>query len=162
MADLNDLSNFADDIKRLQQNKAFLRKVGRLLTNRIRLRTKLGRGAKAPTGDTFRPSHKLPALKQSTKQRRRRLNREGKLTGRGATPARSGVNRSGKTLGFMHFRVKGRELNIKLDPRGIKVQDHLVEINPDYEFFNLSRAEFKFLVSLIGKELEKIANRRLR
>lgn len=161
MATLNDLSKAIGEIQQYTKTRRFLQQIGKVLVDRIRVRTRLGKGVKEENGNNFRNPHSLPRLKQQTVSRRQRLRRAGGLTGFGATPAKSGLNRSGKLLDRLHFKIEGRELIITLDPRGKIIAEKLMEDNPDWEFMNLSKPEFNYLVDTISKDVERIIRRYL-
>lgn len=161
MADLNGLSIALKEISRAGTNKRLLRNIAKTLVKRIRTRTRLGKGVKPAIGDDFQKTHRLSRLKESTIQRRRRLKRAGGLTGPQAQPARSGINRTGRTLNRLHFSIFGNKLEIKLDQMGEKIVEHLLDIDPEFDFMNLSAAEFRFIIDEIEKEINKIIKRRL-
>lgn len=148
------------DIDQLVKSKTFKVRMSKSLINRIRRRTRLGKGVKEARSG-FSKAHDLPRLKKQTVARRKRLKRAGGLTGPGATPGKSGLNRSGKLLNNMHYKIKREYLLLSLDKRGKVIADDLIEKNPDWEFFNLSQAEFNFLRSEIQREVNKLLKRRL-
>lgn len=135
-----------------------LKGLGDDLVVRIRKRTRLGKGAKG----IDHPATKLPPLKKNTVQRRKLAKRVGTLTGRGATPGKSGINRSGKTLNRMHSRVVGTTLEIKLDKDGEDVAKHLLRRDSQWEFMNLTKPEFKGLILGIERIIDKSIRRRLK
>ena len=147
-----------DDIRKIIQSavdtitdRRTLDKLGEDLVERIKTRTRTGKGVREPEA---RP-HRLPALKTNTKRNRRRLKRQGGLTGPGATPAKSGVNRTGTTLNSMSHRVQDNEIQIRLDAKGEDVAEDLIRIDKDYTFMNVSQPEIKAFVEALEKEIEK-------
>jgi len=161
LADLNDLRGFMVDLNQTINSPRFLKQICQALIKRIRVRTRLGKGAKPPEGDRYPTAHKLPKLKDKTILRRKRMKRAGKLTGPGARPPKSGINRTGGTLNQIHIAASGREVSLRLGQKGKRIAIELAKINPDFEFFNLSKAEFNFLRDEIQKEVDKILKRRL-
>ena len=156
MDDFSDLASKLPKIISETIDKSLLDDIGNTSVSRIRKRTRSGRGVKENDG----PTHKLPALKPKTVKERSRLKGKGQLTGPGATPGRSGVNRSGKTLNEMNYSVVNRsEVEIKLSPTGVKRAQTVAEVNPDYEFMNLSKSEIKALVKIVEEKVIQVINK---
>lgn len=156
------MSSFDDIAKKLPQiiketlDKKLLDDIGNTSVSRIRKRTRTGKGVKENDG----PTHKLPSLKPSTIKRRQNLKSKGKLTGPGATPARSGVNQTGKTLNEMNYKVKGRDsVEIRLSPEGEKRAENIIGINSNYEFMNLSKSEIKALIKIVEEKIISVINK---
>jgi hypothetical protein len=156
----NELKQILNDIIPSVLTQSNLRKIGLETLDRVRVRTRLGRGVKSSDSEP-QASHKLPVLKDSTVQRRQRLRKEGGLTGPNAIPSKSGLNRSGKLLNRMHTKISGNTIIIKLDSYGESVVKHLLEDDPDWEFLNLSKAEVKSIVYEFEKLLTDELKRRL-
>ena len=98
-------------------------------------------------------------LKEKTKQNRRGLKKQGKLTGPGAKPAKSALNRTGALVGDIGFETESNKLEIKFksDAQESKMRD-LIALDRKYTIMNISKAEFKFVL----KEMSAIIERALR
>lgn len=156
-----EIGKFIKELKEVEEfvkTQSFLKQLGLDLVDRIRVRTRLGKGAKG----IDQPAHNLPELKDSTKKRRRLLKNSGELTGPNAIPSKSGLNRTGKMLNRLHSRVSGSLLEIKLDSYGERVAKHLLERDPDWEFMNVSMPEYKGLIRDISDIIRKELQRRIK
>lgn len=133
-------------------DKELMNDLGKESVERITRRTRVGKGVRKNEG----PTHKLPKLKNRTVKERQRLKNKGELTGPGATPGRSGVNRTGKTLNEMEYVAGNSEVEIKLSKEGQRRARNIVKIDPDYEFMNLSKSEVKSLVKIIEEKVIQV------
>lgn len=123
----------------------------------MKKRTRLGNGVI----ENLAPTHKLKKLKTSTVKERRRLKKIGFLTGPGATPAKSGLNRTGSLLEDIKLNVQKARVQFKLGTTdNVKKAQNLkkiVKTGNRYVFMNLSNAEFKsFLKSVVRQTQFKI------
>ena len=145
-----------DEIKKLAKSitnlgsQSVLDPLGEELVDRIKKRTRLGKGVK----DNFGPSHALPKLQDKTKANRRRLKKQGKLTGPKATPAKSGLNRTGQMLDSMTHKSGENSLEIKLDALGEKKAEELIALDSQWTFMNISKAEFRGLLDSFVKSVQ--------
>ena len=118
-------------------------------------RTRLGKGVlKAEAKPT-----PLKKLTPRTVEIRKGLKKEGKLTGKGATPKRSGINRTGETLESMYAKSKRGEVEIQLDKRGTKVAAELEKISTNFIFMNLSKSEAKAMVAVLNEKVRKLGEK---
>jgi hypothetical protein len=137
-----------DEIK----DKNNLKEAAENTIERIQQRTRLGKGVNKPEGSAT----PLKKLEPKTVEVRKSLKSAGKLTGKGASPAKSGINRTGKTLDSMHSVSKKGEVTIQLDKEGERVATEVQAIDPQrFTFMNLSKAE----VTAMVKELEEKARK---
>lgn len=148
---INDITKIIQAAVDAVKDKTVLDKIGEDLVERIKTRTRTGKGVREPEGR----AHKLPDLKTKTKANRRSLKRSGKLTGKGAVPAKSGINRSGATLDSLKHTVSGDEIKIRLDSEGEMVAADLIKLNSDYTFMNISKPELKAVTEVLDKEIQK-------
>lgn len=121
----------------------------------MKKRTRLGKGVKEPEGSTT----PLKKLEKSTVEVRKSLKSQGKLTGPGATPAKSGVNRTGKTLESLNSKALDGHVTIQLDQEGERVAADLINIDKDFTFMNLSKVEVKTMTEVLEKAVEKAAKK---
>lgn len=149
MAKLSDLPKI---VAEALQSEEILDRAGKVATAAIPKRTRLGKGVKENLG----PTHKLPKLRETTVNIRKKLKKEGGLTGPGATPGKSAINRTGEALNSIDYSVKGGELNIFLDSSQEKKVDDLIAIDNNYSFMKLSRAEFRAVLKTINERLDRI------
>jgi hypothetical protein len=150
--DLGDISKLAKKAVDEAKSEKTLKKLATDLVERVQKRTRLGRGVKKEEG----PTHVLPRLKNKTINERKRLRRQGDLTGPGATPTKSGINRSGDTLESMHAEVDKGKIEIKLDAKGTKVARELETLDEGFTFMNLSSAEVKSAISFIERIINNV------
>jgi hypothetical protein len=106
-ASLKDIGKI---IAQALQSVPVLTEGGKAAVEAVQLRTRLGRGVQEEEG----ASQPLPKLKPKTKKNRKRLAKEGKLTGLGATPGKSNLTRTGQLLESLGFRVGKGHLEINL------------------------------------------------
>lgn len=151
---INDIPSKLDSVVASVLNISFLKQLSLLIINRIRVRVRLGKGVKEQQGGQYQTAHQLPKLKESTKLRRKRLQRVGQLTGPNAQPNKSGLNRSGLLLNRIHSQVTGNSVKLKLDKRGADIIKYLTERDQDFEFFNLSKAEYNGIVRIIQDKIK--------
>lgn len=148
MASLKDLPRI---VKNLIEQEVILEEGAKVIRERIPKRTRLGNGVRQNLG----PTHKLPKLKPTTVKIRKSLKKKGALTGPGATPAKSGFNRTGDTLENLNVSVTKKQISVELDDNDkAKLQD-AINLNSDYQFMRLSAAEFKEVLRAITKKLEE-------
>lgn len=150
------LSDIGRIIEQALKSKTVLEAGGKSATRAIKKRTRLGKGVKENLG----PSHKLPQLKTKTVTNRKLLKKKGELTGVGATPAKSAVNRSGEMIDSVNFGVGRGKLEIKLkgSKQEMKAQN-LLKISSDYAFMNLSKAEFNRMIKSMSGAITQILKR---
>lgn len=147
------LSDISRLIKKALTSKEVLEVGAKVAVESIPLRTRLGKGVNEPEGST----HLLPALKEKTKRNRRYLKSSGKLTGPGATPAKSGLNASGDLLTDMKYEIKSDSFDIKLaDVKQEEKLKNLLKINKNFQFLNLSRAEVNRMIKAMSVEINKV------
>lgn len=148
---ITDLDKIIKKALEVATSKETLNKLGENLVDRIKKRTRLGNGVKENEGG----SHKLPSLKPKTVTRRKQLKKAGDLTGPRATPAKSGVNRSGQMLESMDHKVSSSTIEIGLDQEGTRKATDLIKQNPDFTFMNVSKAEVAGLADILENEITK-------
>lgn len=148
---IEDIGKILSNAVKAVSNKRTLDKVGEDLVERIKTRTRLGKGVKKPEG----VAHQLPTLQPKTKRNRKSLKRSGKLTGPGATPAKSGINRTGETLESLDHEVGNKEIKIRLNSRGERVASELINQDRDFTFMNVSKPELNSIVETLDKEIQK-------
>lgn len=135
MAKLSDIGKIVTQA--LQSNTA-LNNAGKSMKRAITKRTRLGYGVSENGADR----HKLPNLSPKTVENRKRLKKAGKLTGPKATPGKSGLNRTGEMLESIKYASGKGKLEIRLgDAKQEQKAQDLVDLNPNYEFMNLSKPE---------------------
>lgn len=135
--------------------KRTLTTVAKKLVPRIQTRVRVGKGVQENLGNP----HSLPVLKDKTKRNRTSLKKQGKLTGPGAKPAKSALNRTGALVGDIGFETKTNELEIKFKSQAqLDKMEDLIALDRKYTIMNISKAEFKFAL----KELSAIIERALR
>jgi hypothetical protein len=146
------VQSVVDEIKK----KDNLQEAGDLVVERVKTRTRLGKGV-ITSGGTATP---LKALEPTTVEIRKSLKNQGKLTGPGATPAKSGINRTGSTLESLHAIASDSKVVIQLDVEGEKVAKRLLDLDRNgFTFMNLSKAELKAMADLL-EEKARIAGQR--
>ena len=149
---LKDLSEYV--IRTLKFKKAW-EAAAKKAVKSVQKRTRSGKGVKLNEG----PTHKLPQLKDKTVKERIRLQSQGRLKGPGARPEKSGLNRTGDLLGGVKYTAKEGEAILKLaDSDEERKADELIDLDSDYEFFNLSKQE----VEEFTKEIEKTVDDELK
>lgn len=150
LSDINKLIQVAIDT---MKSKETMETLGKELSERIVKRTRLGKGV----NKNLDPPHPLPQLKKNTVTRRKALRKKGQLTGPRATPAKSGLNRTGKMLNDVVSVAKESELTIKLDsPESNKKARDLIDLNRNYTFLNVSKPEFKGMIKSFQEILNKV------
>lgn len=152
MAKLSDISKIIEDAFNSQE---ITEAIGKAASRAIVTRTRTGRGVSANL-ETSKP---LPRLKENTKRVRRYLKKKGELTGPGATPGKSALNRSGKLLESVNYVAKPGEVVISVSASQAKKVEYLININSDYRFMNLSKAEFNRAVKAASGVLKSILSR---
>jgi hypothetical protein len=148
MAKVSDIPRI---VKRLLEREVILKEGAKAIERAIPRRTRLGKGVKENLG----PTHKLPSLRESTVSIRKKLKKTGGLTGPGATPKKSGFNRTGDSLNNLKVEVSRGKIEVSLAPAD---QDKLIDalqIDPDYQFMRLSRAEFRRMLIAMTKRIEQ-------
>jgi hypothetical protein len=121
----------------------------------MKKRTRLGKGVKEPEGKTT----SLKKLEPSTVEIRKSLRKQGKLTGPGATPGKSGINRTGKTLESLNTKALDGSVTIQLDQEGERVASELIKIDKDFTFMNLSKVEVKTMTEILEKAVATAAKK---
>lgn len=155
---LTDLQKIVLQAVKEVRKKENLQEAGELAIKAMKIRTRTGRGVNEPEGKTVA----LKKLEPTTKKVRRHLKKKGKLTGENAQPAKSGVNRSGKTLDSLHAEAKEGFLQIKLDAAGELVQKFLQQIDKArFTFMNLSKGEARIITEYLENKVESI-NKKLK
>jgi hypothetical protein len=121
--------------------KETMDKVGKEAISRIQKRTRIG---KTPQGGPQK------ALKESTVERRARLSKAGGLTGPGARPKKSAVNRTGEMLNDLTYNAQDGKLEVGFatSRQGDK-SDKLHGMG--FSFMDLSKAEIKGLTDIISR-----------
>lgn len=138
------------------QSKPVLEEAAKVVITSIPLRTRLGRGVQEPEG----PSVPLPKLKAKTKSNRKFLQKRGELTGPNATPAKSGLNASGKLLtGLKYIITKGKIIVSLADATQENKAKNLLKIDSGFQFMNLSSAEINRMVKAMSVKITEILNR---
>jgi hypothetical protein len=138
------------------ESKVVLDEGAKVLVESIPIRTRLGKGVKEAEG----PTHALPNLKQKTKYNRKLLASKGELTGPGATPSKSGLNRSGDLLNSIKSIVTKGRIQVELNSNKEKQKaEHLLKIDPLYEFMNVSRAEMNRMIKAMSEKITEILNK---
>lgn len=150
------LGDIGKIIAKALQSKAVLEEAGKVAVESIPLRTRLGRGVKEPEG----PSIPLPKLKPKTKSNRKYLQEKGKLTGPNATPAKSGLNASGKLLTDMKYMVGRGKVEVRLaNSEQENKLKNLLKIDPGFQFMNLSSAEVNRMIKAMSVKVTEILNK---
>lgn len=153
MAKLSDLPKI---VEQALNSRKILDAVGRSVSTDLVKRTKVGKGVK----ENFDPPHKLPELKDNTVKTRRSLRKSGRLTGKGATPKKSNVTRSGEMLDSVTYGVGRGQVEIKLQGREQeKKATRLLAVSPDYQFMRVSKQEFNRAVKLASKFIGQILSK---
>jgi hypothetical protein len=133
--------------------KENLEEAANAVIERVKTRTRLGKGVNKPEGNAV----PLKKLEPKTVEVRKALQKAGKLSGTGAKPSKSGINRTGKTLDSMHAVAKNKEVTIQLDNDGEKVATELAAIDPSrFTFMNLSKAEVKAMTDILEEKVQKL------
>ena len=146
---LSDLPTIIEGAIDTVLTSRFNKLVGTKVKDLIVKRTRLGRGVDKD-GDSALP---LKALKKQTKLRRSRLKKHGKLTGTGATPAKSAVNRSGSLLNTLEVKANKTSFTIKPSFENQNKAEFLDD--KGFKFLNASKAEINFVEKELTKEIEK-------
>ena len=138
------------------KSKKTMKVLGDELAERIVKRTRLGKGVKKPLAEAT----PLKNLETSTKSERKRLKKQGKLTGKGAKPSKAGLNRTGEMLDDVKAKVRQGELEIVLNSQKSKDKaENLIKIDKDNTFMNVSKAEFKGAARTLNDILNKTIKR---
>jgi hypothetical protein len=150
------LSDIGQIIADALGSKTVLEEAGKVLVESIPLRTRLGRGVMDPEG----PTHPLPKLAVKTKSNRKLLDKQGKLTGPGATPAKSGLNQTGALLSGLRFAVGRGKLEVRLkDAEQEEKAQNVLKINPQFQFMNVSNAEMNRMIKAMSVKITEILNK---
>jgi hypothetical protein len=153
---LEDIKGLLLEAIDIVQDKKTLEEAGKELVPEIQKRVRIGKGVNKPEGSPTA----LKPLEPKTKLIRKDLKRKGLLSGPGATPAKSGVNRTGKTLEGMHAEAKDGELEIKLTGDGQRVALELAKIDSQrFTFMNLSKGETKRLVDFLEDKVKSLSKK---
>jgi len=152
MAKLTDITSI---IRKAIESKRVLEAAATVAIRSIPKRTRLGKGVQNNLG----PTHKLPNLKTKTVKNRSRLKKLGQLSGQGATPKKSGLNKSGDMLDSLTSNVGRGKVEIKLEPNQQDKANALLKIDPKYQFMRLSAAEFKRVLKAMTKQIEQALSR---
>lgn len=152
---MSSLSDIDKIIRQALSTAAVKDAIGKSATRQIKTRTRTGKGVEK----NLEKSQKLPGLKPKTKTRRRQLKRAGGLTGRGATPAKSNLTRSGKLVDSVQYERTADGVEIKLDRSQEEKAQALIQINRGYTFMKLSKAEFNRVVKAVQGTVNGILNR---
>lgn len=147
------LSDIGKIIEQALKSKRVLEAGGEEAVESIKKRTRLGKGVKENLGG----SHKLPRLTTKTVTNRKLLKKKGELTGFGASPTKSAINRSGDTIDNVRFGVGKGKMVIDLKSNKAKtVAQNLLKIDPNYAFMNLSKAEFNRMIKKMSSVITEI------
>lgn len=150
------LSKITQIIKTAITKKSVLDAAGKSAVESIVKRTRLGRGV----GKNLGSSSPLPRLKESTVKTRKYLKQKGQLTGPNATPAKSGLNRTGELLNSVEYKISSGSVNIELADKANKDKaTDLIKIDKDYTFMNLSKPEFARMIKAMSDQVAKILKR---
>jgi len=153
LADLKDLANVFIKAIRAAESNATLNKIKDAIIPQIQTRTRLGKGVTKPEGNTTN----LKRLERKTKINRQGLKRKGQLTGPGAQPAKSGLNRSGQMLNSLKGKVSTSNIEITLDREGERKAVAVQKIDPNgFTFMNLSKGETKQVTDIIDDAVNDI------
>lgn len=149
---LNDIHKLVLSAIKRVSSKELLQEVGEVMTEDVKKRTRLGRGVNKPEG----PSSLLKPLEPRTKTNRKALKKRGKLTGPGATPAKSGLNATGQMLDSLKVEAKTGSFTITLDTEGARKAELVAQIDRNrFTFMNLSKGEVLRMIRLMEEDLKK-------
>lgn len=149
MAKLSDIKDLIDNALK---SKIVLEAGAEAAIRAIPTRTRLGKGV----SDNLGPTNPLPALKNKTVRNRTRLKKIGQLTGPGATPKKSGLNKSGTLLDSLEVKIKPDGFEITVPPQEEKKVQALLKIDSKFQFMRLSAAEFNRVVTAMTKQVEQV------
>lgn len=150
------LSDIGDIILDALNSKEVLQAGADVALEAIPKRTRLGKGVVEAEG----AATNLPQLKDKTKYNRGQLKKTGKLTGPGATPAKSGLNATGAMLSGMTAKIAGDNFTINLaDDQQEKKAEYLIQQNRGFTFMNISNAELNRVVKAMSDAVAKILSR---
>ena len=158
-----DMSKFNKDMENVVKeftNKDVMQQIGDYAVDRIKTRTRLGKGVKS-TGSEAEP---LKPLKDSYREQRKRDKRSGKLS-QFSSPAKSNLTRTGQMLDSISVKATAQKVLLYFrgsrkdsDASNAEVAGFVSESRP---FFNLSKAELNGLNRFIRDLFEKIVKRNL-
>jgi hypothetical protein len=147
MAKLTDLDKL---IQQAIDSETILTKAAKILEETVKARTRSGQGVLKNLGTT----HPLPELKESTVRRRNRLARNGGLTGPGAVPEKSGLNRTGELLNSVKVTPTKKQMEVTVGVDQVQKVDELLSINKKYQFMRISSEEFEKALKTIENKLD--------
>ena len=149
---LNDIAALVKAAVVKLTDKDVLAEIAEVIKEDVKKRTRLGRGVPKSEG----PSTLLKPLEPSTKRKRRYLKSKGKLTGPGATPAKSGLNQSGQMLDSLEVKTKDGSFTLTLDQEGLRKAEYVEAIDKQrFTFMNLSKGEVQRIIKLLEIEARK-------
>lgn len=156
MADLDDIAKLVSLAIEEVTKKENLEEAAIVAIERIKKRTRLGKGVTKPLAEAT----PLKKLEPSTVRVRKSLKSQGKLTGPGAKPSKSGINRTGKTLDGIFASAKTGQVEIELRPESQRVAEELLKIDSQrFQFMNLSKAEVKVMIEILQEKVQKLDKR---
>ena len=138
-----------------------MRKYGETAASMIKLRTRLGDGVPAEGAEKRR----LKALAQSTREQRKELSRQGRLSSE-TTPGKSNLTRTGQLLDSEGV-TRVSQGQVAVGPQGIRddglTNEEVARYVTDQgrPFNHLSRVEIKRLNDAVAKDLQGIIERQL-
>ena len=143
----------------LKSEKA-LNAIGKSAVRSIKRRVRSGRTV-LENGDK---SFTFPVLQESTKKVRKSLKKRGLLTGKGATPGKSAVNRTGELIDSVEYKVyKNANISfVNIQIKNFKNQkklNELIKINKSYNFMHLSKTELRRIRRALEGVVEEILQR---
>lgn len=100
------------------------------------------------------PRQNLPKLKESTVKRRRAAKSAGELTGTGAIPELSAINRTGKLIGAITFSPEHAKVDVTIENNQSYKLEELVSENPKWQVMRISDKEDKAIIELLEARLE--------
>lgn len=149
-------SDIGKIIAQALQSKPVLEEGAKVIVEAVPLRTRLGKGVKEAEG----PALPLPKLKTKTKSNRKLLAEKGELTGPGATPAKSGLNRTGDMLSGLKAIIKNGKFEIRLKDKQQEIKaGHVLKNNPDFAFMNISKAEMNRMIKAMSVKITEILSK---
>ncbi|MFW7381483.1 MAG: hypothetical protein ACOH5I_21925 [Oligoflexus sp.] len=127
---------------------AFLEKLATTAIEQIKRRARLGYSVASEGAN----QSKFDSLAESTKAKRKRLKKRGKLSSE-TSPSKSNLTESGQLLDSLEFRIKGKAVEVFIGgERNRKVSSYVSKARP---WLNLSKAEMTMLLDLIEEAIDK-------
>lgn len=137
------------DIIKIATGKETMAKVAEEARKRIVTRTRVGKGVpENGAGPTA-----LPALKESTVETRKALKKAGNLTGPGATPSKSALNRTGAMLNDLKAVSEDAKAMVVFGTQSEAAKADDLQ-SRGFVFMNLSKPEINALIKIIRDEIK--------